>query len=360
MMVNKQRTCRCCLEEVTENNELFEFNSEVSIDSETTTNPQNFIRISNCFKNLTNISVKEEEEETSMICSQCLGDLKFCYVFQQKCLDSEKLYKPVDKSGEVHHVDYCCQKSSWIFSFFEEQSLEVTQTRIIKTEVDGDFDSGVIEYVEEEYVEESHDPNNDEDTNDGFEEDEHEILRETDDNSQSEQKRLGLTSTFKGENCHVNYVRKSSLTNIDPFSGSSSPRSFVGHKDHFRRQFRRTRLSQTMEDSADRPLEDEKLSDISQLQLYQCDFCAKISVSQEEHESHEAEHEDEARYKCKKCEAKFTSRDSARDHLNTAHSNEDKSFHCQTCSKGFKNRYQLILHTRSHTGEKPFEVRKLL
>ena len=36
--------------------------------------------------------------------------------------------------------------------------------------------------------------------------------------------------------------------------------------------------------------------------------------------------------------------------------NQEKHlFHCETCPKAFKNRYQLVIHTRSHTGEKPFQ-----
>ena len=90
-------------------------------------------------------------------------------------------------------------------------------------------------------------------------------------------------------------------------------------------------------------------------ELLRCYFCGKISTTQEEHDYHEQEHEGEQTYKCRKCEAKFLTKEDAREHLTKAHSSEEKSFHCTTCFKSFKNRYQLILHTRSHTGEKPFE-----
>lgn len=89
--------------------------------------------------------------------------------------------------------------------------------------------------------------------------------------------------------------------------------------------------------------------------IFQCDYCGKISTSRSDYEEHQTEHEGEPRFKCRKCEKSFASKEEARTHLTTAHSLEDKPYACETCSKSFKNRYQLILHNRTHTGEKPFQ-----
>lgn len=59
-------------------------------------------------------------------------------------------------------------------------------------------------------------------------------------------------------------------------------------------------------------------------------------------------------FKCVKCEKSYSTREEAQKHLET-HSTEYKPYACETCSKTFKNRYQLVIHTRTHTGEKPFE-----
>lgn len=103
-MVNKLKTCRCCLAESKFENELYEFSSEVSIDDEPSRDPQNFVKISDCFTLLVNIEVPVEAEDFSKICSQCLGDLKFCYMFQRKCLDSEKMYNSPGKESKFSGI----------------------------------------------------------------------------------------------------------------------------------------------------------------------------------------------------------------------------------------------------------------
>lgn len=96
-MLDKLKTCRCCLTEMKSERELYEFSSEVSVDTELSNDPQNFVKISECFASLTSVEVSEEAEDSSKICSQCLGDLKIAYIFQKKCLDSEKIYNVSEK-----------------------------------------------------------------------------------------------------------------------------------------------------------------------------------------------------------------------------------------------------------------------
>lgn len=89
--------------------------------------------------------------------------------------------------------------------------------------------------------------------------------------------------------------------------------------------------------------------------ILQCDLCGKVSTSSEDHEVHLSEHDSDARFKCRKCSQHFSSKEEAKHHLQSAHTQVEKLFACETCPKAFKNRYQLVLHHRSHTGEKPFQ-----
>lgn len=108
-MLNKLKTCRCCLTEKKAELELYEFSSEVSVDSDSANDPQNFVKISECFTFLTAIVVPEETEDYSKICSQCLGDLKSAYIFQRKCIDAEKIYSaPPVKEGKLSMLMDAC------------------------------------------------------------------------------------------------------------------------------------------------------------------------------------------------------------------------------------------------------------
>lgn len=87
-MIDRLKTCRCCLEEPKNNEDLYEFSSEVAIDNESTT----FIKINACYFEITNFNILLEDEDNTKICSSCLADLKFCYLFKRKCIDSAKSF----------------------------------------------------------------------------------------------------------------------------------------------------------------------------------------------------------------------------------------------------------------------------
>lgn len=95
--------CRCCLKEVENYDELHEFSSEVAIDKD-----QNFVKINDCFMDLTTLQIPEDEEDMIKICSSCLGDLKFCYLFKRKCIES------FAKFLEQEHDDQNTGKGSFV------------------------------------------------------------------------------------------------------------------------------------------------------------------------------------------------------------------------------------------------------
>lgn len=91
-MPDKLKVCRCCLKQTKTESELYEFSSEVSMDSEEQKNPENFVKIAECYRQLTGTDVPVDSEDITKICSACLGDLKFCFIFQKKCWDNDKMY----------------------------------------------------------------------------------------------------------------------------------------------------------------------------------------------------------------------------------------------------------------------------
>lgn len=134
-------------------------------------------------------------------------------------------------------------------------------------------------------------------------------------------------------------LRRNRLVNVEPeestYNCELCPKTF-DRKEYYRRHYRRAHI-------------DDQGSSKKQ-SIFQCDFCGKISTSQDDYDEHQKEHDGEPRFKCRKCEKIFASKEEARKHLAENHTVEDKPFSCETCSKCFKNRYQLILHNRTHTG----------
>lgn len=92
LVMDKLKTCRCCVKEIEFEEELHAFNSEVAIDPDPE-DPQNFIKISDCYMEVTLMNVVEEDEDSMKICSACLGDLKFSYLFKMKCIESTKIFE---------------------------------------------------------------------------------------------------------------------------------------------------------------------------------------------------------------------------------------------------------------------------
>lgn len=99
-MTNKLKVCRICLGEADSEEELYEFSAEIAVEDRKEN--QNFVSILEIYQQLTSIPLASEEEDDSKICSQCLGDLKFSFIFQQKCIESEKIYNST-KFGKNHN-----------------------------------------------------------------------------------------------------------------------------------------------------------------------------------------------------------------------------------------------------------------
>lgn len=147
-MLNKLKTCRCCLIETAEESELYEFSSEVSVNPETATKPE-FVKIAHCFRESTSIDVPENEEDTSKVCVSCLRDLKFCYLFLKQCWESERTYKnPAE--GEMRFCKFRVDLLQFSFYsvFPSEPEYEYEEEHIEDMPDDQESTNEVVEYEE--------------------------------------------------------------------------------------------------------------------------------------------------------------------------------------------------------------------
>ncbi|XP_039192452.1 zinc finger protein 436-like [Crotalus tigris] len=87
--------------------------------------------------------------------------------------------------------------------------------------------------------------------------------------------------------------------------------------------------------------------------LYTCTYCGKISNNSAHMIIHERTHTGEKPYKCSECGKCFSTNCNLMKHTRV-HTGE-KPYQCPECGRSFSDKASLIVHERTHTGEKPYE-----
>ncbi|XP_043252131.1 myoneurin-like isoform X10 [Colletes gigas] len=92
------------------------------------------------------------------------------------------------------------------------------------------------------------------------------------------------------------------------------------------------------------------------MKTFSCEFCNKVYPRQAYLVAHQRivhgiQKKEPKLYPCDVCHRNFVTESNLRNHA-TSHS---QSFLCAECGKVLANRYSLQLHTRKHTGERPYE-----
>ncbi|XP_060544298.1 zinc finger protein 397-like isoform X2 [Pantherophis guttatus] len=87
--------------------------------------------------------------------------------------------------------------------------------------------------------------------------------------------------------------------------------------------------------------------------LYTCTYCGKVSNNSAHMIIHERTHTGEKPYKCSACGKCFSTNCNLMKHTRV-HTGE-KPYQCPECGRSFSDKASLIVHERTHTGEKPYE-----
>ncbi|KAL3842136.1 hypothetical protein ACJMK2_020184 [Sinanodonta woodiana] len=86
---------------------------------------------------------------------------------------------------------------------------------------------------------------------------------------------------------------------------------------------------------------------------FTCDICGKECFTKFQLRDHKLVHFEETPFVCEHCGSGFKSRTSLNSHVFHRHSSV-RRHQCNQCPKTFKTRTQLLVHDRTHSGEKPF------
>ena len=153
-------------------------------------------------------------------------------------------------------------------------------------------------------------------------------------------------------------MKKEDNIKDEHFSEPTDSQHIIPHEVTSLVKIEKSEIKEASNEKDQKQTETKRKSNISK--IFECNFCQKIFKHQCDLTRHQIRHTKVKQFKCDQCDKYFAykndvKRHAIKNHLINGPYTPPLKILCSECGKEFTNKNNLVIHQRTHSGEKPFK-----